>query len=214
MSGFRIIYIIITLSIILSSTPYANAEVDIEDLIDITELNSKVIAIIKGTKTIPVKLLPNEKVLWSDSSGYLAAFLTDSRFYVISTSSGAWQVLHLKMDEPEKSIAVLSPYLALLVTSDRAIGYSASYDKFIEIPLPLHDELLAAETGKNVAVVVTTSRLFGLSDKSSSFIEVRLRSKETVEDVNITSSKVTVRTSDRLLSFVANSSTWKEHRLN
>ena len=199
--------------IILSYTIFSNAEEVIEDLIDIAESKSKVIAIIEGKRSISVTLRPSEKVLWSDSSGNLGAFLTDSRFFVISTTSGSWYGKRLKLDEPEKAVASLSPFMALLVTGDRAIGYSASTDKFIETRIPLYDEQIAAETGRYVAVVVTSGRVYGLGVKSSSFIEVRLGIKETVEEVKVTLNKATVRTSDRLLSFVADGFSWKEHRL-
>ena len=199
--------------IILSYTIFSNAEEVIEDLIDIAESKSKVIAIIEGKRSISVTLRPSEKVLWSDSSGNLGAFLTDSRFFVISTTSGAWYGKRLKLDEPEKAVASLSPFMALLVTGDRAIGYSASTDKFIETRIPLYDEQIAAETGRYIAVVITSGRAYGLGVKSSSFIEVRLGIKETIKEVKVTFNKATVRTSDRLLSFVADGFSWKEHRL-
>ena len=205
--------ITLTLFIILAYTISSNAEEVIEDLIDIAESKNKVIAVIEGKRSISVNLRPSEKVLWSDSSGNLGAFLTDSRFFVISTTSGAWYGKRLKLDEPEKAVASLSPFMALLVTGDRAIGYSASTDKFIETRIPLYDEQIAAETGRYVAVVITSGRAYGLGVKSSSFIEVRLGIKETVEEVKVTLNKATVLTSDRLLSFVADGFSWKEHRL-
>ena len=205
--------ITLTLFIILAYTISSNAEEVIEDLIDIAESKNKVIAVIEGKRSISVNLRPSEKVLWSDSSGNLGAFLTDSRFFVISTTSGAWYGKRLKLDEPEKAVASLSPFMALLVTGDRAIGYSASTDKFIETGFPLFDEQIAVETGRYVAVVITSGRIYGLGVKSSSFIEVRLGIKETVEEVKVTLNKATVRTSDRLLSFVADGFSWKEHRL-
>ena len=213
MSRIRKTLIALTLFIIPAFTISSNAEEEIEDLIDIAESKNKVVAIIEGQRSVSVNLRQKEKVLWSDSSGNLGAFLTDSRFFVISTSSGAWQVLRLKLDESEEAVASLSPFMALLVTGDRAIGYSASTDRYTETRLPLYDELIAAESGRYVAVAITSNRVYGLGVKSSSFTEIRLRIKETVEEVKVTSSKVTVHTSDRLLSFVANGSTWKEHRL-
>ena len=204
--------ILICLSI-LASTISSYAEEEIEDLIDIAESKSKIIAIIEGKKTIPFDLRTNEKVLWSDSNGYLGAFLTNLRFFVISTSSDAWQALPLKLDESEKGVASLSPYIALLVTGDRAIGFDAASNRFIETQLPIHDELLAAKAEKYVAVVITSSRAFGLAAKTSAFTEIRLRVRETIEAIKITSSKATVRTSDRLLTFEATGSTWNEHRL-
>ena len=190
------------------------AEEEIEDLIDIFESNSKIIAIIEGKKTITFNLRPKEKVLWSDSNGYLGAFLTNLRFFVISTSSDAWQALPLRLDESEKGVASLSPYIALLVTGDRAIGFDAASNRFIETRLPIHDELLAAKAEKYVAVVITSSRAFGLATKTLAFTEIPLRVRETIEAIKITSSKATIRTSDRLLTFEASGSTWNEHRLN
>jgi hypothetical protein len=152
-------------------------------------------------------------VQWSGSRGHLGAFLTDQHFFVISTSLNAWQALPLRLDESAKGVASLSPYIALLVTGDRAIGFDATSNRFIETQLPIHDELLAAEAEKYVAVVITSIRAFGLAAESSAFTEINLRVNETLEDIKLTYSKVTVRTSDRLLTFEASGSTWKEHSL-
>ena len=190
------------------------AEEEIEDLIDIAESKGKIIAIIEGRKTITFDLRPDEKVLWSGSKGYLGAFLTDLHFFVISTSLNAWQALPLRLDESGKGVASLSEYIALLVTKDRAVGFDATSNRFIETLLPIHDELIAAEVERYVAVVITSSRAFGLAVESSAFIEIKLRLKETIDSIKITASKVTIRTSDRLLSFEAAGSAWNEHRLN
>jgi hypothetical protein len=198
---------------IFASTISSYAEEEIEDLIDIAESKGKIIAIIEGRKTITFDLRPNEKVLWSGSRGYLGAFLTDLHFFVISTSLNAWQALPLRLDESGKGVASLSPYIALLVTKDRAVGFDAASNRFIETQLPIHDELLAAEVERYVAVVITSSRVFGLAAETSAFTEIRLRIRETIESIKITASKATVRTSDRLLTFEATGSTWNEHRL-
>ncbi len=209
----KILTILICLSILVSAIG-SYAEEEIEDLIDIFESNSKIIAIIEGKKTITFDLRLKEKVLWSDSNGYLGAFLTNERFFVISTSSDAWQALPLRLDESKKGVAFLSPYIALLVTGDRAIGFDAASNRFIEAQLPIHDELLTAKAEKYVAVVITSSRAFGLAAETSAFTEIHLRVRETIEAIKITSSKATIRTSDRLLTFEASGSTWNEHRLN
>ena len=204
---------IICLSI-FASTISSYAEEDIEDLIDIAESKGKIIAIIEGRKTITLDLRPNEKVLWSGSRGYLGAFLTDLHFFVISTSSNAWRALPLRLDESGNGVASLSPYIALLVTKDRAVGFDVTFNRFIETLLPIHDELLAAKVERYVAVVITSSRAFGLAAESSAFTEIILRTSETIEALKLTYSKVTVRTSDRLLTFGTSGSTWKEHKHN
>ncbi|MHC5076979.1 MAG: hypothetical protein ACYTFM_11195 [Planctomycetota bacterium] len=204
--------ILICLSILAFTIP-SNAEEEIEDLIDIFESNSKIIAIIEGKKTMSFNLQADEKVLWSGSIGYLGAFLTSDRFFVISTSSATWKYLHLKSDEPEQAIASLSPNIALLVTGDRAIVYHAASNRFIVTHLPIHDELVAAKAEKYVAVVITSSRAFGFAAKSSTFVSISFLGRETTQEIKISSSKATVRTSDRLLTFEASGSTWNEHRL-
>ena len=100
----------------------------------------------------------------------------------------------------------------LLVTKNRAVGFDATSNRFVETLLPIHDELLAAEVERYVAVVITSSRAFGLAAESSAFTQIILGIRETIEDIKLTSSKATVRTSDRLLTFETSSSTWKEHR--
>ena len=198
---------------IFASTISSYAEEEIEDLIYIAESKSKIIAIIEGSNKIFFSLRPKEKVLWRESRGYLGALLTNQRFFVISTSSGAWQALPLRGDESEKGVASLSPYIALLVTGDRAICFNAASNQFIETQLPIHDELLAAKVEEHVVVVVTSSRAFGLASENSAFNEIHLRIRETIEAIKITSSRATIHTSDRLLTFDAAGSTWAEHRL-
>jgi hypothetical protein len=198
----------------LASAIFCYAEEEIEDLIDVFESSNNIIAIIEGKKTFTYDLRPNEKVLWSDSQGYLGALLTNERFFVISTSSDAWQVLPLRLDESKKGVTSLSSYIALLVTGDRAIGFDAGSNRFIENQLTIDDELFTAKAEKYVAVVITSSRAFGFSVRTSSFAEIRLRVQESIEATKITSRKATIRTSDRLLTFEASGSTWNEYRLN
>ena len=188
------------------------ADEEIEDLIDIAESRGKIIAVIEGTRTVTFDLRPNEKMLWSGSRGFLGAFLTDLNFFVISTSLNSWQALPLRLDESGKGVASLSEYIALLVTKDRAIGFDATSNRFIETRLPIRDELLAAEVERYVAVVITSSRAFGLAAESSAFTEIFLRVGETIEEIKLTYSKATVRTSDRLLTFEASGLPWKELR--
>jgi hypothetical protein len=152
-------------------------------------------------------------VLWSGSRGYLGAFLTDQHFFVISTSLSAWRALPLRLDESGKGVASLSEYMALLVTKDRAVGFDATSNRFIETLLPIQDEILAAEVERYIAVVITSSRAFGLAAESTAFTEIKLRMNESIEEIKLTYSKATVRTSDRLLTFETKGSTWNEYRL-
>jgi hypothetical protein len=198
----------------LLATVSSYADEEIEDLIDIYESNGKIIAVVEGRKSVSFYLQPREKVLWSESRGYLGAFLTNQHFLVISTSSGAWQALPLRTSASDNRVSVLSPYIALLVTpGDRALGFDARSNRFFETRLPLHDKLVFVKADKYVAVVATSSRAFGLAAGTSHFSEIRLGVRETVEAIDSTSSKATIRTSHRLLTFAATGTGWNEHRL-
>ncbi len=201
------------LSIFVSAT-CSHADEKIEDLIDIFESNGKITALMEGKRTITTNLRQKEGVIWRGSKGYLGALLTNHRFLVISTSSGAWQELPLRLDESEKAVASMSPYIALLVTGDRAVGFDAASKRFIEARFPIHDELIKAKVEDHVAVVITTSRAFGLATETSAFAHIRLRVGEAMEALKTTSSKATIRTPDRLLTFEASAAVWREHRLN
>jgi hypothetical protein len=212
MSKYQRFFISIALLILFAPPVTSNADEEIEDKIYITESDSKLNAVIEGATTTTVKLRPKESVLWEDSSGYLGAVLTNNRFYVVSTTSGSWKAFPLKPKEADKVKVSLSPYIALLVTDDRAVCYNISTNGFFEIRLPIRTELVAVQADKYIAVVVTSGQLIGIRKGSSSFTDVRLGSGEVVEDVDVTSSKVVVRTSDRLLSLVADDSAWMEYR--
>jgi hypothetical protein len=204
-----LIIILIQLASPLSSV----ADEGIEDKIHITGSHNQLNAVIDDARNITTRLRRKERVLWEDSNGYLAAVLTNDRFYVVSTTSGSWKEFHLKSEEAESAIVTLSPFIAVLATGDRAVGYNISMNSFFETRLPIHNELITAEAGKHVAVVVTTGKLFGIRKSASSFTEMRLGISEVVEDVDVTSNKVVVRTSDRLLSFVADDPAWTEYTL-
>jgi hypothetical protein len=204
--------VLASLSLIFSAN-CSYAEEDLEDLIDLFESNRKIIAVIEGNKTNAVNLRLEETVLWHGSSGYMGALLTNHSFYVISVSSGRWQSLPLKIQESEKAAASLSPYIALLVTKDRAVVFDAASSRFIETPLPIYDELVSVKVENFVAVVVTSGRAFGFAEGTSAFAMIPLRVRETVESVKITSGKAVIHTSDRLLTFEKSGHGWHEHRL-
>ena len=162
---------------------------EVEDLIDIYESKGEIIAVVEGRKAVSFDLQPREKVLRSKSRGYLAAVLTNQHFLVISTSSYAWRTLPLRTSASDNRFAMVTPYIALLVTQgERALSFDAKSNRFIEVRLPLYDELLAAKAEKYVAVVVTSSKALGFAVGSSHFSEIRLGARETVEAINTTSS--------------------------
>ncbi|MDC8829215.1 hypothetical protein [Alteromonas gilva] len=187
----------------------SEANHDIEDKIYIAQSDGKVTAVVSGVKSDTFRLKPKERVLWRNASGYLGAVLTDAGFNVISVSSNYWNNIRLSPYEIETATASVSPFIALLVTEDRAIGYNIATDSFYEVRLPLYDSVIAVKSAENVAVVVTSGTLLGLQSKSSYFTEARLKIGETVENVHLTDNNVTVQTRERLYTFTSTGSGWQ-----
>ena len=120
----RTIHLFIICLTLLESAAWTYAE-EIEDSVDIMEAKGRILAVIEGRRTVTFDLRPKENVIWSGSKGLLGTFLTRKRLFVISTASGAWQIYPLKPDESSGSVAMLSPYLALLITKNRAVAFDA-----------------------------------------------------------------------------------------
>jgi hypothetical protein len=112
----------------------------------------------------------------------------------------------------KRSCVLIRVYCFAGVTKDRAVGFDATSNRFVETLLPIHDELLAAEVERYVAVVITSGRAFGLAAESTAFTEITLGISESIEEIKLTYRKATVRTSDRLLTFEASGLPWKELR--
>lgn len=208
----RAIWAILTLLVIFTVAHPLRGEEYIEDLINIEEIDGKVIVIRSGKKPVSFNLRSKEEVFWSGAKGYIGAVLTKNRFLVVSTSSTVTQELSLRSEEASQSVVSLSPNLALLVTRERAIVFDRMANRFIESHLPVRDKFIAADANKNLAVVITSGRVLGLAFGSSTFNSMRLRTGEIVESLKLIVGVATIRTSDRLLEFQAANSSWHEQR--
>ncbi len=211
---FNKLLLVPTLLISMGLPVPAGANSHIEDQIYIAESDGNIPAVVAGIRSDTLRLKSKERVLWSNSSGELGAVLTDSAFNVISVSSNNWNNIRLSPYEMNTATASVSPFIALLATDDRAIGYNIATDSFYETRLPLYDNLIAVKSAENVAVVAMSGMLFGLQSNSSYFIEARLKSSETVENVHLTDNQVIVQTQERLYTFTSTGSEWKVTRLD
>jgi hypothetical protein len=181
----------------------------IEDLIEIQVIDNKVIAFRDGKDPVSFRLPRIESVLLKLSKGNLGAVLTDSRFLAISMTSKGWHETSLKMNEAFTGSVVLSNAIALLVTSERAIGFDYITNAFVEQRLLL-EKPVASDANMYVAAVVSTKRAYGLAMGSKAFVEKRLGMHERFESLEAKSRLATVRTSERVLSFQASDSSWHE----
>lgn len=213
MAHYRILYGIFCCLLVGILPRHSPAE-EIGDMVDIFEAKGKVIAVIEGKRKVSGDLRSTEKVLWHGSSGYLGAFLTTERFLVVSVSSSGWQVLPLRLDETGNGRVSVSQHLAVLATEDRIVGFSAMFNQFVELGIPIGDTLLSIKAVDKIAVVVTSGYVIGLTSRMSEFSKISLRIKETVAGVNITPGTASVRTSERLLTLAPEGSAWVEHTFN
>ena len=205
--------VLLVLSLLLSALPARGGE-EIENLVDIFESDRKLIALIEGRRQASIDLRRQEQVTWSGSRGELGAFLTDERLLVVSTLSSSWQESRLRRGEAHSGTALISPYLVLVVTPERAIGFDAASGKFSEARLSIHDEVHTVKVENYIALVITSGRAFGLSAKASGFSTIDFRRQEAINAVQTSASKAVIRTTDRILAFEASGSGWREHRLN
>lgn len=181
----------------------------IEDLIEIEVIDHKVIAFRDGKDPLSFQLRLTEKILWKGSKGNLGIVLTDTRFLAISMTSEGWHETSLRMNEAAKVNIELSMNIALIVTSERVIGFDCTTNNFVEQRLRL-EKLLANEANMYVAVVVSTDRAFGLAMGKNMFVEIPFEMNERFVSLVIQSRLATVRTTNRVLSFQASDSSWNE----
>jgi len=190
----------------------AGAQLDeyIEDAVEIHELRGKVVAVRNGKPNLTFELTLRENVLWKGTRGKVGALLTPKRFLAVSTTSEGWQELVLRLHEAKDARAAISPYLALLVTRQRAVGYDSLGNRFVENRLPLFETVVAAEADYRVAVVVLSGRCAGFALGRANFAEIAFRIGEDFQTLEMKPRLATVRTSKRLLSFQAANSSWSE----
>jgi hypothetical protein len=182
----------------------------IEDAVDIYELRGKVVAMRDGKPNLTFELTLGEDILWKGARGKIGALLTEKRFLAVSTTSAGWLELALRLHEADGARTAISPYLALLVTRRRAVGFDGLSNHFVENRLPLFEPLVAAEVDYRVAVVVLSGRCAGFALGRSNFAEIPLRVGEDFQALEMKPRLATVRTSQRMLSFQAASNAWSE----
>lgn len=190
----------------------ASAQIDeyIEDAIEIHEVRGKVVAVRNERSNLSFELSLKEPILWKGTRGKVGALLTEKRFLAVSTTSDDWLEQTLRLHEADDAKTAISPYLALLVTRQRAVGFDGLTNRLVENRLPLFETIVAAEADYRVAVVVLSGRCAGFTVGHSGFAEIIFRIDEEFQTLEMKPRLATVRTSERVLSFKAASSAWSE----
>jgi hypothetical protein len=202
--------LLVMLFFLWSGAAKAQIEEYVEDAVEIHEVRGKVVAVRSGRGNLSFELSLKEPVLWKGTRGKVGAVLTEKRFLTVSNTSDGWLEEPLRLHEAEDAKTAVSPYLALLVTRQRALGFDGLTNRLVEHRLPLFETTLAADTDYRVAVIVLSGRCVGFAVGRNSFAEIHLRIGEEFQTLEMKPRLATVQTSERLLSFQADSSSWSE----
>jgi len=187
-------------------------ETPLTDLLEIAFLGRDIVALGGDSGQPSVRLLLDERVLWSGSRGIVAVVITDQRVLAVGSRSSAWQEERYRRGEAAPGDALLGDRLALLTTGQRALGFSGTTGNLIEYRLGPRERVVSVHVGENVGVVVTDRVALGLSPTTGGFFDTDLQLHERIERVDTRSAVATVTTSRRLLVFSASTGVWSERR--
>ena len=188
-------------------------ETPLLDVLEVMVLDGKLVAIdaeTGGQRTLSLRL--DEHVLWKGSRGRVGVVFTDQRVVAVAVESAAWQESGWHRGETPPERAVLGDRVALVITSDRAIGFNGATGNLLESRLGLNERVLSAQAGANVAVVVTDRRALGLSPWVGGFFPTKVHLEERLESVDAGGNLATVTTDRRVLVFRTPTGTWEERR--
>lgn len=195
----------------LASAQIPSDEVPLEDVLELLVLDRNLIAVDArqgGQRTLRLRL--EERVLWTGSRGKVGVVLTDQRILAVASGSGAWQQESRELNETLPARAILGDRVALVLTSNRALGFDGGSGNLVESRLGIREKVLANSIGANVAVIVTDRRSLGLSPLVGGFFPVKMNLVEKLESVTAGANLATVTTDRRVLIFRAPSGSWEE----
>lgn len=194
----------------LEAEPVAG-EVPLADVLEVLVIDRDVLAIdaAGGGQTV-VRLRLGESVSWRGARGKVGVVITDQRVLAVSTQSGFWQELDYGRAEVPPDAALLGERVALVITSQRALGFDGGSGNLVEYRLGVDEPVLGARVGSNVAVVVTGRRALGLSPFVGGFFRFPLDLRDRIEAIHADSNLVTLTTQRRVLIFRATTGSWEE----
>lgn len=188
-------------------------EVPLADVLQLLEVDGELLAIdARGGGQTSERLQIGESVLWQGARGKVGVAITDRRILAVATGSAAWQELGYRRNELPPARALLGERVALLVTSERAVGFDGGSGNLVEYSLGPRERVVALRAGANVGVVVTDRQALGLSPFVGGFFRADLDLGDEIEAVSAESNLATLTSARRLLIFRATTGTWEERR--
>jgi len=160
------------------------------------------------------RLERGESVVWHATRGRVGVVLTDRRVLAVATGSAAWQEERWRSAERRPVDAALGDRIALVVTSQRAIGFDGGSGNLVTSSLGPRERVVHDATAENVGVIVTDRRALGVSPFVGGFFEVKLQTGEAFEALVAAANLATLTTSRRILIFRAETGSWEERQLD
>jgi len=198
-------------SAVLAPAGRADENTPIYDLLEVRIQDRHLLAIDSETGgEIAEQLELGEHVLFTFERGRVGIAVTDRRMLGVATISGFWQTERLRRRERPPPDAWLGDRVALLLTSQRALGFVGRTGNFSQAGLGPRERVIDRAVGANVLVVVTERRALGLSADRGGFFEIPLQLDERSESLSAFANHVTLQTPLRLLVFRGSTGAWEE----
>lgn len=204
------------LALALFETPIAAASdlrSEPEDRIDVISVDRRVLAVNADGGLPELDLEIGEEVTGTRSVGLVGVAATNTRLLGITSESGSWRELRLRVSErrnlPER--IHVGDRVALAVLGGRIAALALGSTGWNELPLTPREKVEHAKAGANVAGVATQLRAIGFS-ASSGFVSITLRPSEEVQASSVKDSSIVLTTNVRILIFREGSGIWLERR--
>ena len=187
-------------------------DVELADVVEVQRLGRDLLAYAgSGSGRVLERLELNEEVLSQAAEGRIGLVLTDRRALAVSPGF-PWSEARYRFTEKREDGGLIGDRIALVVTSQRLLGYNAGIGSWQDEGIGPGEEIRDTQLGPSTAVVVTGRRAIGMSPNSGGFVDIDLRVHEKLERISTRSGVATVTTSQRVLIFQGANARWVVQR--
>ena len=191
----------------------AGPGVEIEDQIDVLRVDRKLVAIRSRTgQILEERLEQSETPVALGSQGVVGVVSTNRRLLGVTSRSGSWQVVRLRLRETAPRRFHLGDRMVLVPLGHRVLAFTRGAGIWSELALHPGETPAHLSVDTNVGFFVTDLRAVAISESGGGFVEVSLTPREAVDWVSMQENLVTVQTTYRLLSFRTGADRWVELR--
>jgi len=151
-----------------------------------------------------------ERVLDTRVDGEVGVAQTERRLIAVSANTGGVHELRFRSGERVVAGPLLGDRVALVVTTQRALGFDAGSGNWLEASLGPQERVVAVAVANHVAALATDRRALALSPTRGGFFEAPLALQEAPVSLSASGDLATLRTRTRLLVYRASSSRWSQ----